>query len=79
VSKFLDITGSGEGKLLYSLYYEQEGGSASADLAFNDELLEEVQARWRTIVGVEEGQPDFMQFEERTSMNDEDEENENGY
>jgi hypothetical protein len=78
LSKFLEIAEDGEGKLLYSLYYEQKQAAASLDLAFNDEILEKVQTKWKAIVNEEEGPP-FMQFEERTGINDEDDDNDNGY
>ena len=63
---------------MYSLYYEQEQAAASLDLAFNDEILEEVETNWKDIVGSEEATP-FMQFEERMGMNDEDDDNNNEY
>lgn len=79
LSKFLEIAENGEGKLVYSLYYEQEQAAASLDLAFNDEILEGVETKWKTIVEGGDEQTPFMQFEERTGMNDEDDDNDNGY
>ena len=80
LSKFLEIAENGEGKLLYSLYYEQEQAAAFLDLAFNDQILEEVEQKWKTIVEEGEEQTPFMQFEERTGMNDEDDDdNGNAY
>ena len=76
ISHFLETAESGEGKLLYSLYYEQEQIAAALDLAFNDPILEEVETQWRTITGDSDEQPPFMQFEERTGMNDENDDNE---
>ena len=74
LSKFLKIAESGEGKLLYSLCYEQEQDAASLDLAFNDLILETVETKWKTIVNSGD-QTLFMQFEERMGMNDEDDDN----
>jgi hypothetical protein len=79
LSKFLEIVENGEGKLLYSLYYEQEQAASQLDLAFNDQMLEEVETKWKTILGGGEEQTSFMQFNERTSMNDEDDDNDNVY
>jgi hypothetical protein len=79
LSKFLEIAENGEAKLLYSLYYEQEQSVSALDLAFNDEILEKVETKWKTIVEEGEEQAPFMQFEERTGMNDEDDDNDNGY
>lgn len=65
---------------MYSLYYEQEQVTTFPDLAFNDQILEEVEQKWKTIVGDGDEQAPFMQFEERTGMNDEDDEdNGNAY
>jgi hypothetical protein len=79
VAKFLQIAGNGEGKLLYRLYYEQEQAAASLDLAFNDQILEEVETKWKAVIGNGESQPPFMKFEERAGMNDEDDDNDNAY
>ncbi|KAH6710963.1 rab geranylgeranyl transferase escort protein-like protein [Leptodontidium sp. MPI-SDFR-AT-0119] len=72
-----------DAELLYTLYYEQEQvskGTASSepsdvslDLAFNDEVLEEVEAQWKTVVGETDGAT-FMRFEDREGMNDYDDE-----
>jgi hypothetical protein len=75
LAKFLKSAEQGDGKLLYSLYYEQKHTPASLDLAFNDQMLEEVETKWKTIVGSEDDST-FMQFEERTGMDDEDDDNE---
>ncbi|KAH7336241.1 rab geranylgeranyl transferase escort protein-like protein [Rhexocercosporidium sp. MPI-PUGE-AT-0058] len=67
---------------LYTLYYDQEQvrknttsepSEASLDLAFNDEVLEEVEAQWKAVVGDAEGAA-FMRFEDREGMNDYDDE-----
>ena len=79
LTKFLEIAENGEGNLLYSLYYEQEQTPASVDLAFNDEVLVEVETKWKTFVDGGEEQTAFMQFEERTGMTDDDDNNDNGY
>jgi len=77
LAKFLQIAENGDGKLLYSLYYyEQEHAEAALDLAFNDQILEDVETKWKTIAGDGEEQTPFMQFEERRGMNDEDDDNE---
>ena len=71
LSALLKSTESGEGKLLYSLYYEQEQQPASLDLAFNDEILQAVEVQWKTIMADENGVtgPSFLQFEDREGMN----------
>ena len=61
---------------MYSLYYEQEQTAAALDLAFNDEILENLETQWKTIAGDSDEQTPFMQFEERTGMNDENDDNE---
>lgn len=79
LSRFLQVAENGEGELLYSLYYEQEQPATSLDLAFNDQILEEVEMKWKRIVGDETEQAAFMQFEERVGMNDEEDDNDNAY
>ncbi|KAG4442077.1 hypothetical protein IFR05_002471 [Cadophora sp. M221] len=86
LSTYLQLS-QDEAELLYTLYYEQEQVSkssassdpsdASIDLAFNDEVLEEVEAQWKTVVG-ETDEATFMRFEDREGMNayDDDEPNE---
>ena len=71
LSALLKSIESGEGKLLYSLDYEQEQQSASLDLAFNDEILQAVEVQWKTIMADENGvtEPSFLQFEDREGMN----------
>lgn len=68
--------------LLYTLYYEQEQVSRSAgsepsdaslDLAFNDEILDDVERQWKAIVG-DADQTTFMRFEDREGANDYDDE-----
>src|SRR4051794_32085520 len=86
VSAILKVAENGEGKLLYALYYEQNAMSPSSaattpnsslDLAFNDEILDRVEAEWKTILEIENRveQAQFMQFDERNAMNEEDEDN----
>lgn len=64
------------GMVLYSVYYEQlaTSGESELDLAFNDGILEDVEREWRVAMGnVGEG-GEFMKFEERTGMGDDDDE-----
>lgn len=80
LSKFLQIAENGEGEVLYSFYYEQEASASSLDLAFNDQVLEEVESKWKTIAEGGEDEKSFMKFEERAGMDDdEDDDNDNGY
>lgn len=74
LSALLKSTENGEGKLLYSLYYEQEQQPTSLDLAFNDEILQAVEDQWKSIMADENGvvKASFMQFEEREGMNNDD-------
>lgn len=55
-----------------------EGHESSLDLAFDDQVLHDVQRQWHEIMGggVEsnEGAGLFMQFEERNNMNADDDE-----
>jgi hypothetical protein len=71
------------------LYYEQqqearstgvELSDSSLDMAFNDEILEDVEQQWKTIMGDgSDEQSAFMQFEDRKGMNDDDEDADNDY
>jgi hypothetical protein len=91
VSTILESVENGQGKLLYSLYYEQEqqGSSidpamspdASLDLAFNDEILQVVEDQWRTIMADENGVVDatFMQFADREGIDNDDDEGDEGF
>jgi hypothetical protein len=90
LANFLELAENGGGKLLYSVYYEQQQevrtsgeehklSQASLDLAFNDEMLEDVERKWKMSVAGGEEQPPLMQFEERPGMNDEDNDNDNAY
>jgi Rab proteins geranylgeranyltransferase component A len=83
VSYLLKSIEKGEGKLLYSLYYEQEQQAstdptippnASLDLAFNDEILQAVEYQWKSIVTDDTGVGNaiFMQFEDREGINNDD-------
>jgi hypothetical protein len=76
-AKFLKIAENGERKLLYSLFYEQRQAAAALDLAFNDQILGDVETKWKSITEGGEEQTPFMQFEERSGMNDEDDDNDN--
>jgi hypothetical protein len=65
---------SDQGKLLYTLYYEQTAPSGSPlDLSFDDQLLEQVEDQWHEIVAEKADEGSFMQFEERKGMEAEDE------
>lgn len=49
-------------------------------MAFNDEILEDVEQQWKTIMGDgSDEQSAFMQFEDRKGMNDDDEDADNDY
>jgi hypothetical protein len=72
--------------LLYKLYYEQKadgvGGSteASLDLAFNDGILDDVETLWKSVMGDEVDSTNFMRFQDREGMsNDDDEDIDEGY
>ncbi|PBP16892.1 putative rab geranylgeranyl transferase escort protein [Diplocarpon rosae] len=85
ISKLLNSVEKG-GELLCTLYFEKsqtakstaelEASEASLDLAFNDEILQEVETQWASIM--ENPSPEsFLRFEDREGMNEyEDEENE---
>ncbi|KAI9641914.1 Rab proteins geranylgeranyltransferase component A [Ciborinia camelliae] len=70
VSKFLE-TAEGDGDVLYSVYYEQQGSKEKLDLAFNDQVLKDVEEEWKRVSGGDEESP-FMIFEERNGMGDDD-------
>ncbi|PMD33214.1 hypothetical protein L207DRAFT_407177, partial [Hyaloscypha variabilis F] len=84
LAALLESTENGEGKLLYSLYYEKEQqasstdptvpSEASLDLAFNDEILQTVEDQWKSIVADGNGvvEDSFMKFDDREGMNDDD-------
>ncbi|EKD15259.1 putative rab geranylgeranyl transferase escort protein [Drepanopeziza brunnea f. sp. 'multigermtubi' MB_m1] len=69
------------GDALYILYYEQEQtfkssgelSEASIDLAFNDEMLEEVETQWKSVIE-EADMSSFMRFEDREGINEYDDE-----
>jgi hypothetical protein len=44
----------------------------SLDLAFDDALVESVKAVWRKIMGAEADDADFLRFEERENIGDDD-------
>jgi len=91
LSALLRSAENGEGNLLYSLYYEQEQGASSSDasmasetsldLAFNDEMLQDVEHQWKTIIANDNSavQAPFMQFEDREGMNNDDDDIDDGY
>ena len=84
MAALLESTENGEGKLVYSLSYEQEQqvsstdptapSQASLDLAFNDEILQTVEEQWKSIVADGNGvvEDSFMKFDDREGMNDDD-------
>lgn len=78
-------------KVLYSLYYEQAQlststtqspnvcllPSSSLDLAFDDGLLENVEAAWKRVMGTRDGEVEsehFLAFPDREGMGGDDEE-----
>lgn len=74
--------------LLYKLYYEQraevhekspESIEASLDLAFNDIILDDVEATWKTVMGDEVDPTTFMRFEDREGMSNDDDGIDEGY
>lgn len=70
------------GELLYTLYYEQEQTSestgdfseASIDLAFNDEMLDNVESQWKSIVDQADS-ASYMHFEDREGVHEYEDEN----
>jgi hypothetical protein len=91
LAALLESTENGEGKLVYSLSYEQEQqvsstdptapSQASLDLAFNDEILQTVEEQWKSIVADGNGvvEDSFMKFDDREGMNDDDDDGDEGY
>jgi hypothetical protein len=91
LSALLKSTEDGDGKLLYSLYYEKEQQAstadpatpsyASLDLAFNDEILQAVEDQWEAIMADENSvvEGSFMQFEDREAMNNDDDDVDEGF
>jgi post-segregation antitoxin (ccd killing protein) len=86
---FLKVAGNGDANLLYNLYYEEQSGSrlrtksfnlnSSLDLAFNDEILEDVEEEWKVVTENDSDRGEFMQFEERAGMNEEDDSNDDDF
>lgn len=61
------------------MYYEQNAQideETSFDLAFNDGILDDVEAVWKTVMGEGVDETSFMRFEERQGMSNDDDENE---
>ncbi len=54
---------------------------SNMDLAFNEQVLEDVEKQWKVIMGeeIEAEQLAFMRFEDRQGMNNDDEEEGDGY
>jgi hypothetical protein len=48
-------------------------------LAFNDGILHNVEEEWKTIMGVENEDSSFMKFEERAGMNEDEDNDNDGY
>ncbi|KAF5873006.1 putative rab geranylgeranyl transferase escort protein [Botrytis fragariae] len=69
MSKFLATTEGDDGQVLYSVYYEQQGSKEKLDLAFNDQVLVDVEEEWRRVSDGTEETP-FLVFEERNGMSD---------
>ncbi|KAB8294926.1 hypothetical protein EYC80_006881 [Monilinia laxa] len=72
ISKFLETTEGHGGQVLYSVYYEQQGSKGKLDLSFDDQVLKDVEEEWKRVSGEEEA-TQFMVFEERNGMGDDDE------
>ncbi|THV48409.1 hypothetical protein BGAL_0250g00080 [Botrytis galanthina] len=72
ISKFLATTEGDSGQVLYSMYYEQQGSKDKLDLAFNDQVLVDVEEEWKRVSDGTEETP-FLVFEERNGMRDDDE------
>ncbi|TGO17587.1 hypothetical protein BTUL_0016g00500 [Botrytis tulipae] len=72
ISKFLATTEGDSGQVLYSVYYEQQGSKDKLDLAFNDQVLVDVEEEWKRVSDGTEETP-FLVFEERNGMSDDDE------
>ncbi|RAL66024.1 hypothetical protein DID88_005685 [Monilinia fructigena] len=60
---------STEQTVLYSVYYEQQGSKDKLDLSFDDQVLNDVEEEWKR-VSAEEEETQFMVFEERNGMGD---------
>ncbi|CAD6444438.1 d4c1c87a-24e0-47c3-80f3-5f77ab644d86 [Sclerotinia trifoliorum] len=71
ISKFLGTKEGADGQVLYNVYYEQQGTKEKLDLAFNDQVLKDVEEEWKRISEWDEESP-FMVFEERNGMGDDD-------
>ncbi|TVY81662.1 Rab proteins geranylgeranyltransferase component A [Lachnellula suecica] len=82
ISRFLKAA-EDNAKLLYKLYYEQEQlpGTSSLDLAFDDQMLDDVKAQWKTVLGYgdTEEHPAFMDFPDREGISPDDDDNDNDY
>lgn len=72
ISKFLETREGDGGQVLYSVHYEQQGSKDKLDLAFNDQVLVDVEGEWKRVSGGTE-ETSFLVFEERNGMNDDDE------
>lgn len=82
ISKFLQAA-TDKATPLYTLYYEQQeaSGASSLDLAFDDQMLDDVELQWKTVLGFREDEEHstFMQFAEREGMNTDDDDDDNEY
>lgn len=75
MSAFLLSQAEQPATVLYKWYYEQQAtdrAGLSLDLAFSDDILDVVEKQWRDIVGDGEETGEFMKFEERNAMGEED-------
>lgn len=88
LSSFLDAASSdGEPpKCIWRLHYEQAVGTGSLtvdnnigtfgmlppDLAFNDSVLIPVQQAWNMVAGTSEDTEEYMKFDDREGVNDDD-------
>ncbi|KAI0998443.1 hypothetical protein K3495_g9751 [Podosphaera aphanis] len=82
ISKLLNAYSDGQGEILYSVYFEQKTtqsgcaeqslrNSPDVDLAFNDDLLTEVEQVWHLVMENEERPGIFMKFQEREGLDTE--------
>jgi len=74
LTTFLASNADASIKVLYKWYYEQQASGqaeTSLDLAFADDMLDVVEKQWREVVGDSEEAGEFMKFEERNDMGEE--------
>lgn len=92
LATFLKVANSREAKLMYCLYYEQKQALRSVaslsptsraplDLAFNDEMLDDVEEQWKMVMGDRNAteQVPFMVFDDRQGIDNDDDEVDDGF